>query len=128
MLHSQQLHMMKTYNAELKLFLDPECTYNIYVQKANIIEKLSCLVRDRWPFIYPITIGLLLLSIGQRIDSQNADNTSVTAIIIITIILCLRLNLIIECCVCIVMLHLIAIGVCCSVVFFGSIAHNIAVR
>ena len=120
--------MIKSQNAELRLSLDPACSYQIFVQRANLIERIVCMVRDRWIFIYPITVGLLLLSIGQRIDSQIEDRTSVTSIIIITIVLCSSLNLIIECCVGIVILHIMAIGICCSVVFFGSVAHNIAVR
>lgn len=115
-------------SAELKLSLDPACSYNIHVQRANLIERIACMVRDRWTFIYPITIGLLLLSIGQRIDFHNEDKTSITAITIITIILTASLNLILECCVGIAILHILAIAVCCTVVFFGSVAHNIAVR
>lgn len=120
--------MMKSQSAELRLTLDPACTYNINVQRGDLIERMACLVRDRWSFIYPITVGLLLLSIGQRIEAQEEDRTSTAAIIFITAILCLSLNLVIECCVGVAILHFLAIGVCCSVVFFGSVAHNIAVR
>lgn len=119
---------MKSQNAELRLSLDPNCVHSIHVQRANFIDRIICTVRDRWTLIYPITIGLLLLSIGERIDAQNEDKTSFTAIIIITAILCTSLNLVIECCVGLVILHIMAIGVCCSVIFFGSVAHNIAVR
>ncbi|XP_008210404.2 GPI inositol-deacylase [Nasonia vitripennis] len=126
--HSQRLRMMKQQSAELKLSLDPACSYNIHVQRANLVERIACMVRDRWTFIYPIIIGLLLLSIGQRIDFYNEDRTSILAITIITIILTASLNLVLECCVGIAILHILAIAVCCCVVFFGSVAHNIAVR
>lgn len=126
--HSQRLRVMRSQNAELRFSLDPSCTHNIYVQRANFIDRIACTVRDRWTLIYPITIGLLLLSIGERIDAQNEDKLSLTAILIITTTLCISLNLVIECCVGLVILHIISIGVCCSVIFFGSVAHNIAVR
>lgn len=125
---SQQ--MVKSQSAELRLSLDPLCTYSISVQRGSLIERLACKVKDRWTLIYPVTIGLLLLSIGQRIDSQNEDRISVLAIVVITVIICLINNpfLIVECCVGMAVLHIMAVGVCCSVVFFGSVAHNIAVR
>ncbi|KAJ8679258.1 hypothetical protein QAD02_015045 [Eretmocerus hayati] len=126
--HSQRLRLMKSLNAELRLTLDPECSYKIQVQRGNLIERIACLVRDRWTFIYPISVGFLLLCIGQRIDAINQDETSVSAIAVITLVLCLSLNLFIECCVSIAILHIAAIGVCCCVIFFGSVAHNIAVR
>ncbi|XP_058808339.1 GPI inositol-deacylase [Phymastichus coffea] len=126
--HSQRLRMMKSQSAELRLTLDPACTYSINVKRGDFIERMACLVRDRWSSIYPITVGLLLLSIGQRIEAQEEDRTSTTAIVIITGILCVSLNLVIECCVGVAILHFMAIGICCSVVFFGSVAHNIAVR
>lgn len=126
--HPQRLRVMRSQNAEIRLSLDPTCTHNIYVQRANFIERIVCIVRDRWTLIYPITVGLLLLSIGERIDAQNEDKTSFTTIIIITTILCICLNLVIECCVGLVILHVMSIGICCSVIFFGTVAHNIAVR
>ncbi|XP_014204111.1 GPI inositol-deacylase [Copidosoma floridanum] len=126
--HSQRLHAMKTKSAEMRITLDPNCLYKIRVQRAGLIDRISCMVRDRWTLIYPIIIGFLLLTIGQRIDCNNERKTSTSVIIIVTMILCISLNLVLECFVGIAILHILAIGVCCLVVFFGSIAHKIAVR
>lgn len=127
-MHASRLRLMKSQSAELKLFLHPECSYDIHLHRANVIEQISCMVRDRWTSLYPVIIGLLLLSISQRIDCRDDDKTRITAIIVIVMILTFSLNLIVECLVGIAILHIMAVGVCCSVVFFGSVAHNIAVR
>lgn len=119
---------MKSQSAELILTLDPVCLYKIRVQRADLIERIACLIRDRWTFVYPVVIGLLLLTIGQRIDCNNENKTNPTAIIIISVVIFVGSNLILECFVGIAILHLMAIGICSTIVFFGSIARNIAVR
>lgn len=110
--------------AELRLTFDSSCSYSIIVQQASLVEKISCIVRDRWMTLYPISISLLLLAIAVQFDN-NRDSLLTAGI---TLILCVGLGIIFECCVAFIILHLLAICVCCSVVFLGSVAHNIAVR
>lgn len=110
--------------AELRLTLDSTCSYSINIQKASLVEQISCVVRDRWTTLYPISISILLLAVAVRFDDDR--DSLLTAGI--TIILCIGLGIILECCVVFIVLHLLAICVCCSVVFLGTVAHNIAVR
>lgn len=110
--------------AELRLTLDSSCSYSIIIQQASIVEKISILVRDRWTTLYPISISLLLLTIAVQFDN-NRDSLLTAGI---TFILCVGLGIIFECCVAFIILHLLAICVCCSVVFLGSVAHKIAVK
>lgn len=110
--------------ASLRITLEPECIYKINIQPGGIVDKVSCRIRDRWPLLYMAIISLLLLFISLRIhyDSDTLPT------IITTIILSFVFNVTYETCIALCIIGISAIGICCSVIFLGSIAHGIAVR
>lgn len=119
----------KLQHAELRISLDPSCSYNIHIQRAEMIDRIASMVRDRWILLYPIMVGLILLTIAQRFDCVNEKNeTNFLIIITVNLIICLYLNIIVEFCVAVIILHIAAIATCCLVIFSGSVAQNIAVR
>lgn len=110
--------------ASLRVTLDPECVYAINIQPGGIIDKISCRIRDRWPLLYMAVISLLLLFVSMRIHYDS----DVLPTIAVTIILSFVFNVIYEICIAFCVISISAIGVCCSVIFLGSVAHGIAVR
>lgn len=110
--------------ASLRVTLEPECIYMINIQPGGIIDKISCRVRDRWPLLYTAIISLLLLFVSLRIHYSS----DMLPTIIITIILSFVFNVTYETCIALCIIGISAIGVCCSVIFLGSVAHGIAVR
>ncbi|XP_032663634.1 GPI inositol-deacylase [Odontomachus brunneus] len=111
--------------ARLRLTLDPECLYEIYVQPGGIIDKISCRVRDRWPLLYIVIISLLLLFLSARIHLDS----DIMTVIIVTIMLSFYLNIIYETYVALCIIGLSAIGVCFAIIFLGSvIEHGIVAR
>lgn len=108
--------------ANLRVTLEPECIYMINIQPGGIIDKISCRIRDRWPLLYIAIISLLLLFISMRVHYDTLPT------IIITIILSFVFNITYEICIALCIIGISAIGVCCSVIFLGSVAHGIAVR
>ena len=109
---------------ELRLTLDSTCSYSFNTRRASLVERVSILVRDRWTIFYPISIAFLLLTVAVKYDA-NRDSFLTLGI---TVILCISLGIIFESCVSCISLHLLAIGMCCSVIFLGSVVHNVAVR
>lgn len=120
----QTLYGRSNDTANLRVTLEPECIYMINIQPGGIIDKISCRIRDRWPLLYITIISLLLLFISMRIHYDSDTQP----IIIITIILSFVFNITYETCIALCIIGISAIGVCCSVIFLGSVAHGIAVR
>ncbi|XP_017887892.1 GPI inositol-deacylase isoform X2 [Ceratina calcarata] len=108
----------------LRLTLDPACSYMIDIKKAGIIDRISCIVRDRWHLLYTTAVALLLLILSTRITHGHER----TPILVITICLSFCYELTFECLVASAILCVFTIGLCCSVVLLGSLAHSIAVR
>ncbi|XP_031831739.1 GPI inositol-deacylase isoform X2 [Nomia melanderi] len=108
----------------LKLTLDPACSYTIDIQEGSIIDKISCIVRDRWYLLYTTIISLLLIFLSIRINHGRERLPT----IVITILLSYYYDLIFECLIALAILCVITIGLCCSIIFLGSVAHGIAVR
>lgn len=108
----------------LRITLDPACSYVINIQKGGIVDQISCIVRDRWYLLYTTIISLLLLFLSTRINHGHNQ----TPIIIITIFLSFCYNLMFECLIALAIICVFTIGLCCCIIFFGSVAHNIAVR
>lgn len=119
----QTLYGRRNETASLRLTLDPECSYAINIQPGGIIDKISCRIRDRWPLLYLAIISLLLLFVSIRIRSSDMLPT-----IIVTIILSFIFNVTYETCIALCIISISAFVVCCSVIFFGSVAHGIAVK
>ncbi|KYN04079.1 GPI inositol-deacylase, partial [Cyphomyrmex costatus] len=120
----QTLYGRTNATASLKMTLEPECIYMINIQPGGIIDKISCRIRDRWPLLYTAVISLLLLFLSIRIYYKS----EMLLMIIITIILSFIFNVAYETCIALCIIGGSAIGVCCSVIFLGSIAHGIAIR
>ncbi|XP_070530047.1 GPI inositol-deacylase-like isoform X2 [Cardiocondyla obscurior] len=120
----QTLYRRYNDTASLRLTLEPECIYTVNIQPGGIIDKISCRIRDRWPLLYMAIISLLLLFVSMRIH-YNSDTLPTIAV---TIILSFVFNVTYEMCIALCIIGISAIGVCCSVVFLGSVAHGIAVR
>lgn len=120
----QTLYGRTNETANLRLTLDPECFYAINIQPGGIIDKISCRVRDRWPLLYMTIVSLLLLFIAVR-THRDSD---ILPTIVVTAILSVIFNVTYETCIALCIIGISAIGVCCSVIFLGSVAHGIAVR
>lgn len=119
----QTLYGRRNETADLRVTLDPECSYAINIQPGGIIDKISCRIRDRWPLLYITIISLLLLFISMMVHSTDKLQA-----VIITIILSFIFNITYEACIALCIISISAIAVCCCVIFLGSIAHGIAVK
>lgn len=119
----QTLYGRRNETANLRVTLDPECSYAINIQPGGIIDKISCRIRDRWPLLYITIISLLLLFISMRVHSTDKLQA-----VIITIILSFIFNITYEACIALCIISISAIVVCCCVIFLGSVAHGIAVK
>lgn len=108
----------------LRITLDPACSYVINIQEGGIIDRISCIVRDRWYLLYTTVVSLLLLFLSTRINHGLKQ----TPIIVITILFSIYYNLIFECLIALAIICVFTIGLCCSIIFLGSVAHSIAVR
>ncbi|KAK9296931.1 hypothetical protein QLX08_009191 [Tetragonisca angustula] len=117
-------HKYSNVSPHLRITLDPACSYIINIQEAGIIDRISCIVRDRWYLLYTTIISLLLLFLSTRINHGLKQ----TPIIVITVFLSYYYNLMFECLVALAIVCIFTIGLCCSIIFLGSVAHNIAVR
>lgn len=124
MMKIQTKNKYSNISPNLRITLDPACSYVINIQKGGIIDQISCIVRDRWYLLYTTIISLLLLFLSTRINHGHNQ----TPIIIITIFLSFCYNLIFECLIALAIICVFTIGLCCCIIFFGSVAHNIAVR
>ncbi|XP_015438322.1 PREDICTED: GPI inositol-deacylase [Dufourea novaeangliae] len=111
-------------SAKLRLTLYPACSYTINVQEGGIIDKISCIVRDRWYLLYTTIISLLLIFLSIRINHGCEQLPT----IVITIFLSYYYGLVFECLIALAILCIFTIGLCCSIIFLGSVAHGIAVR
>jgi hypothetical protein len=120
----QTLYGRRNETASLRITLDPSCIYAINIQSAGIIDKISCRIRDRWPLLYITITSLLILLVSIRL--HNGSDTLPT--IVVTIILSFIFKTTYEICIALCIIGMSAIGVCCSVIFLGSIAHGITVR
>lgn len=108
----------------LRITLDPACSYMIDVRKGGIIDRISCIVRDRWHLLYTTAVSLLLLILSTRINEGHEG----TPILAITVCLSFCYELMFECLVALAIICVFTIGLCCSVIFLGSVAHSVAVR
>lgn len=124
MMKIQTKNKYSDISPNLRITLDPACSYVINIQKGGIIDQISCIVRDRWYLLYTTIISLLLLFLSTRINHGHNQ----TPIIIITIFLSFCYNLMFECLIALAIICVFIIGLCCCIIFFGSVAHNIAVR
>lgn len=113
--------------AKLKFTFDPECVYTIEIWHSGFVETMASVVRDRWPNLYSVMIGLLLLALAKQVDHEKGLINSTVATVI-TLSLCLGIGIGLECFVALAILHVFGAFVCCAVVFFGSTAYNIAQR
>ncbi|XP_012138951.2 GPI inositol-deacylase isoform X2 [Megachile rotundata] len=120
----QTRHDTSNVSANLRITLDPACLYTINIQESGIIDKISCIVRDRWYLLYTTIISLLLIFLSIK---TNHDNEQIP-IVLITIFFSFYYNLIFESLVSMAIICVFIIGLCCSVIFLGSVAHSIAVR
>ncbi|XP_071570586.1 GPI inositol-deacylase isoform X2 [Temnothorax nylanderi] len=120
----QTLYGRSNDTASLRVTLEPECTYMINIQPGGIVDKVSCRIRDRWPLLYMAVMSLLLLFVSRKI--HYGSDTLPT--IVITIMLSFFFNVTYETCIALCIIGVSAIGVCCSVIFLGSVTHGIAVR
>jgi len=120
----QTLYGRSNDTASLRMTLEPKCIYMINIQPGGIIDKISCRIRDRWSLLYIVIISLLLLFISIRIHYDS----DILPTIVITIILSFVFNVTYETCIALCIIGISAIGVCCSVIFLGSVVHGIAVR
>lgn len=111
-------------SSSLRITLDPACSYIINIQKGGIIDRISILVRDRWYLLYTTIIGLLLLFLSTRINHGLKQ----TPVIVTTVFLSYFYDLMFECLITLAILCVFTIGLCCSIIFLGSVAHSIAVR
>lgn len=110
--------------ANLRLTLDPECSYMIKIQSEGIIDEISCRIRDHWPSLYMAIISLLILLVSIRV--HLGSDTVPT--IIVTIVLTFLFNVTFEARIAVCIIAIAAVSTCCSVIFFGSVAHGIAVK
>ncbi|CAK9833286.1 GPI inositol-deacylase [Anthophora retusa] len=120
----QTKYKYSNISQNLRITLDPACSYAINIQQGGIIDRISCIVRDRWYLLYTTIISLLLLSLSVRINHGLEQ----TPIIVITVFLSFCYDLMFECLVALAILCVFTIGLCCCVIFLGSVAHSIAVR
>ncbi|EZA56408.1 hypothetical protein DMN91_009837 [Ooceraea biroi] len=120
----QTLYGRRNETAILRLTLDPTCIYGINIQPAGPVDKISCRIRDRWPLLYITIISLLILFVSLRLHS-GSDTLPTVAV---TIILSFVFRVTYETCIALCIIGVSAIGVCCSVIFLGSVAHGVAVR
>ncbi|XP_034175717.1 GPI inositol-deacylase [Osmia lignaria lignaria] len=111
-------------SASLRITLDPACLYEINIRESGIIDQISCIVRDRWYLLYTTIISLLLVFLSIRINPGHEQ----IPVILITIFFSFYYNLVLESLVATAILCALTIGVCCSIIFLGSVAHSIAVR
>ncbi|XP_076379241.1 GPI inositol-deacylase isoform X2 [Megalopta genalis] len=108
----------------LRLTLNPACSYMFNIQEGGIIDRISIIVRDRWYLLYTTIISLLLLLLSIRINHSREQLPT----IVVTIFLSYYYGLIFECLIAMAILSAFTIGLCCSIIFLGSVAHGIAVR
>ncbi|XP_076243690.1 GPI inositol-deacylase [Calliopsis andreniformis] len=108
----------------LRITLDPACSYAINIQESGIVDQISCIVRDRWYLLYTTIISLLLVSLSIKVNHGHEK----TPTIIVTIFLAYCYGLMFECLIALAILCVFTIGLCCSIIFLGSVAHSIAVR
>ncbi|XP_043264024.1 GPI inositol-deacylase-like [Colletes gigas] len=120
----QTSHKYSSVSPYLRITLDPACSYTINIQKSGIIDQISCIVRDRWYLLYTTIISLLLVFLSMRINHRHDQ----TPTIVVTIFLSFYYHLIFECLIALAILCVFAIGICCTIIFLGSVAHSIAVR
>ncbi|XP_078034051.1 GPI inositol-deacylase isoform X2 [Augochlora pura] len=108
----------------LRLTLNPACSYKFNIQEGGIIDRISIIIRERWYLLYTTIVSLLLLLLSMRIN-QNREQLPT---IVVTIFLSYYHGLIYECLIAMAILSAFTIGLCCSIIFLGSVAHGIAVR
>lgn len=106
--------------------MDPKCSYTFRLQRGNLIERIGISVRDRWSTLYTIAVSQMLLAIANRVD-RGVDCGAIP-IMVTTILLGIALGFGLETCAVMAGLHLAAVAVCCSIVFFGSFMQNFAVK
>ena len=109
----------------LRMSLEPEYSYRMVIRRAGIVERVACSVRDRWPTLYPIIVGLSLLAIASRIDNAPRKTAIIVAF---TFLGAIWLDFLLELFVAVGLLHVYAFTVCCLVVFLGSVANKVAAR
>ncbi|KAF7995470.1 hypothetical protein HCN44_006577 [Aphidius gifuensis] len=108
----------------LKITSDPSFKFEIHLTNGDMIDKISCYIRDNWFKIYPVIISTLLLLITTRIN----DNINNTIPLLITIIEIIYFNLYIEFIVSIGMINIFILLICLTFVFSGSIVHSITAK
>ncbi|XP_053973079.1 GPI inositol-deacylase isoform X1 [Hylaeus volcanicus] len=108
----------------LRITFDPVCSYTITIHESGIIDKISIIVRDRWYLLYTTIVSLLLIFLSIRIDHNHEQ----IPILLVTIFLSYYYGLMFECLIALAILCVFAIGLCCTIIFLGSVAHSIAVR
>lgn len=106
-----------------RVTVDTPCEFTFEIKEASTVEQMSVLVRDRWPVLYQVSIALLILSISLKIDSDRFTTVGITVFVT-----CAAMEVHVECCVMTFLLHMMAVGICCSVIFLGSIVHKFASR
>ncbi|XP_046471000.1 GPI inositol-deacylase isoform X2 [Neodiprion pinetum] len=112
---------------KLKFTLDPKCKYTIEVFSGGFIETLSTAVRDRWPNVYGVMSGLLLLALAKQVDHEIGLIKS-TITTVITLALCIGIGIGPEGFVSLALLQIFAVVICCAVIIFGSTVYNMAQR
>ncbi|XP_046738831.1 GPI inositol-deacylase isoform X2 [Diprion similis] len=112
---------------KLKFTLDPKCRYTIEVFSGGYIETLSTAVRDRWPNLYGVMAGLLLLALATQLDHEAGLFKS-TITTVVTLALCVGIGIGPEGFVSLALLQIFAVVICCAVVIFGSTVYNMAQR
>lgn len=117
--------LSKLNKIEMIMSFDPRFSYRIRLRRAGLIDRIANFVRDRWHRLYPVTIGVLLLTIATRIDNTQYK---ISVAIIITGLASVWFGLYAEICVALGLLLVFGIATCCGVVFSGSMAHNLTAR
>ncbi|XP_012268324.2 GPI inositol-deacylase isoform X1 [Athalia rosae] len=111
----------------LRFTLDPECVYTIELWHGSLMETVASAVRYRWPNLYGIIVGLLLLILAKYIDGElKLVNSAIVTTI--TCALCLGLGIGLEALVALGIIHVCAAVVCCTVILLGSTVYNMANR
>ncbi|XP_015606892.1 GPI inositol-deacylase [Cephus cinctus] len=120
----QTAHKMSNVTPILRMTLDPMCSYTFDIQRSGLIERVLCLVRDRWPILYTVIVSLLILAIGIRVD-HGQKGVKITTV---TMIFGVYLGIGLEMAVAWTVLFVLTTATCVAVILFGSVAHSVAIR